>query len=512
MSEESLETGFGSETDFRELDFSCVEWPTNSSHFSLKQKIGHGAFASVWRASTAVLSIVTHSQSSDGNNDNNDIHGEPEKRLKSVECAIKVLNLDHVDSNLSEIRLEVQAMRLSSHPNVLSCFAAFVHSTDLWLVTQLMRKGSSLHCLQGARRRAAARFQERTTSTTPSVTVPIKMEQHILYIMHETLLGLQYIHEHNGQIHRDIKAGNILIDHNGEVRIADFGVSGWLVNAGTQQEKAKTFVGTPCWMAPEVMEQINGYDYKADIWSLGITTMELAKGYAPYAKYPPMKVLILTIQEDPPTLDTYDEEDCDEIDDWLECYDDEEFSMSFRSFVDACLQKNPVKRPTTSDLLKSKPLSDYKDLAYRERRRRAIVEEVCNLVDDVGSTDVAAVGPDVESLGSNGTDRKLPGHSPVSIFFSKEENNRPAGTTWVFADGSQVLSSSATNIASVDDVLDEIDQFGLQTGGEHYNRGVGSQQHQQNEISVVASQTQSTANQQLDEEGDDLNADRKSVV
>ena len=135
--------------------------------------------------------------------------------------------------------------------------------------------------------------------------------------------------------------------------------------------------------APEVMEQMNGYDYKADIWSLGITAMELAKGYAPYAKYPPMKVLILTIQEDPPTLDTYDEEDCDDIDDWLECYDDEEFSKSFRSFVDACLQKDPAKRPTTSDLLQSKPLSDYKDLEYRERRRSAIVEEVCNLVDDV---------------------------------------------------------------------------------------------------------------------------------
>eukprot|EP00535_Pseudo-nitzschia_heimii_P000314 CAMPEP_0197185112 /NCGR_PEP_ID=MMETSP1423-20130617/11177_1 /TAXON_ID=476441 /ORGANISM="Pseudo-nitzschia heimii, Strain UNC1101" /LENGTH=511 /DNA_ID=CAMNT_0042636081 /DNA_START=149 /DNA_END=1684 /DNA_ORIENTATION=+ len=486
----SSENDSGSDS---ELDYSSVEWPTDPSQFSLKTKIGHGAFAKVWRASTT---ISMHCKSNDDNENNEEIHEEAERRLVSMECAIKVLNLDHVDSNLDEIRLEVQAMRLSSHPNVLSCFATFVHSRDLWLVTQLMRKGSSLHCLQRARRRAAASCNEGT-HVDGSTGVPIKMENHILYIMHETLLGLQYIHEHNGQIHRDIKAGNILIDSNGDVRIADFGVSGWLVNEGTQQEKAKTFVGTPCWMAPEVMEQINGYDYKADIWSLGITAMELAKGYAPYAKFPPMKVLILTIQEDPPSLDTYDEDDSDEIDDWLEYYDDEVFSNSFRSFVDACLRKDPAKRPTTSDLLQCKPISDYEDPVYRGKRRRAIVDEVCNLVDDVGSSE-----PEVE--GSNDTDRNLPGHSPVSIIFSKEEENRPAGTTWVFADGSQLLSSSATNIASVDDVLDEIDQFGLQTGGEHYSRAETFQQHQQN---TLPSQNQSTAiQQQEDEEGDDLNA------
>jgi serine/threonine-protein kinase OSR1/STK39 len=211
------------------LSTVVVEWPTDSTQYHLTGKIGQGAFASVWRATTSVtFSSAAACAIADGDSDNN-------KEQKQQECAIKVLNLDHVDSNLSEIRLEVQAMRLSSHPNVLSCFTTFVQSTDLWLVTQLMRKGSSLHCIQGARRKL--RKENKT----------IRMEDHILYIMHQTLLGLEYIHE-NGQIHRDIKAGNILLDSNGDVRIADFGVSGWLVNAGTQQEKAMTFVGTPCWM------------------------------------------------------------------------------------------------------------------------------------------------------------------------------------------------------------------------------------------------------------------------
>jgi serine/threonine-protein kinase OSR1/STK39 len=191
-----------------------VEWPTDPASYEFTGRIGQGAFATVWRAKT------------------------PDAR----ECAVKVLNLDHVDTNLAEIRLEVQAMRLSSHPNVLTCYTAFVNDMNLWLLTPLMSKGSSLHCLQTARRA----LQQRNEKP--------RMEDHILYIIRETLLGLQYIHN-NGQIHRDIKAGNILLDGNGDVRIADFGVSGWLVQGGRQHEKAKTFVGTPCWMAPEVRTQ-----------------------------------------------------------------------------------------------------------------------------------------------------------------------------------------------------------------------------------------------------------------
>ncbi|CAB9508809.1 Mitogen-activated protein kinase HOG1 (Fragment) [Seminavis robusta] len=396
------------------------EWPTDASHYALIGKIGQGAFASVWGART--------------------------KEESSRDCAVKVLNLDHVDSNLAEIRLEVQAMRLSSHPNVLACHTAFVQKTDLWLVTQIMRKGSSLHSLQSARRR----YRDENKGC--------RMEDHILYIFHETLLGLKYIHD-NGQIHRDIKAGNILLDGNGDVRIADFGVSGWLEQAGSKQDRAKTFVGTPCWMAPEVMEQIHGYDYRADIWSLGITALELAKGYAPYAKYPPMKVLILTIQEDPPNLDSYDEED--EGDDALDqLVVDEEWSSSFRSLVDTCLQKNPARRPTTQELLQSKHLNSLNDEAKRDKRREAIRKEVCDLVQDVGT----------ESAESNSANQ-LPGNTPVSIVLSQQDESRPQGTTWVFADGSQVLASSTNNAATVDDVMNDLDQFGMQTGGEHYARG-----------------------------------------
>ena len=209
-----------------------------------------------------------------------------------------------------------------------------------------------------------------------------------------------------------------------------------------------------------VMEQVNGYDTKADIWSLGITALELAKGYAPYARYPPMKVLILTIQEDPPNLDTYDQlEMGEQSDDELE--GGEQFSRAFSSFIESCLQKNPSRRPACDVLLSSKVLSPLNDEATHARRRALLQQEVCDVCPDVGSTNNNAQ-----------SQQQQPGNVPISILLGSAKDRQP-GTSWVFPDGSQIFASSVTNAASSDEVMAQLEEFAALTGGEHYTREGG---------------------------------------
>ncbi|XP_042418216.1 serine/threonine-protein kinase OSR1-like isoform X2 [Zingiber officinale] len=292
------------------------KYPIRVEDYQLLEVVGQGASASVYRARCVSLDKVV---------------------------AIKIVDFEKHNSDLNNICREAQTMILIDHPNVLKAHCSFVNDHNLWVVMPYMEGGSCLHIMKSAYPNG---FNENIIAT----------------VLREVLKGLEYLHNH-GHIHRDVKAGNILVDARGAVKLGDFGVSACLFDSGDRQRSRNTFVGTPCWMAPEVMEQLHGYDFKADIWSFGITALELAHGHAPFSKYPPIKVLLMTLQNAPPGLD-YET--------------DKKFSKSFKDMISMCLIKDPSKRPSAHKLLKQPFFKQARSQDYIVRK---ILDGLPTLVD-----------------------------------------------------------------------------------------------------------------------------------
>ena len=208
--------------------------------------------------------------------------------------------------DMDDIRQEIRTLASLKNEFVIEYFASFVRKESLWIVMEYCAGGS---CLDRMKRCGV--FNEKA----------------VAFIMRQTLHGLSYLHG-LGRIHRDIKSANILLTDDGNVKLADFGVSGQIT---ATISKKNTFVGTPYWMAPEVIVRSN-YNTKADIWSLGITAWELIHGLPPKANIHPMKVLMMIPREEPPRLPST-------------------YSAFFCDFVAKCLEKKQNHRPSAQDML-----------------------------------------------------------------------------------------------------------------------------------------------------------------
>ncbi|MDP2438812.1 MAG: protein kinase [archaeon] len=256
--------------------------------FELQSRLGKGSYGSVYRAQ-----CLRDGLTGDG---------------ASI-IAIKVISVDDEEA-LEDVRKEVSILASCNHPNIVSYYGSFLNKEDLWLAMAYCGGGSVADLIHLS-------------------NSPLK-ELHISFIMREVLRGLAYLHGIH-KIHRDIKGGNILLTEHGGVKLADFGVSASLFNTFS---KRNTFVGTPYWMAPEVIQE-DTYDGRADIWSAGITAIEMAEMLPPYSNVHPMRVLFMIPPSPPPALS-----------------DKTGWSPNFHSFLQCALVKSKDRRPDAEMLLK----------------------------------------------------------------------------------------------------------------------------------------------------------------
>uniref|UniRef100_A0A8C8GES5 non-specific serine/threonine protein kinase n=1 Tax=Oncorhynchus tshawytscha TaxID=74940 RepID=A0A8C8GES5_ONCTS len=268
-------------------------------------------------------------------------------------AAIKVM--DVTEEEEEEIKAEINMLKkYSHHRNIATYYGAFVkksppgHDDQLWLVMEFCGAGSVTDLVKNTKGNSLK-------------------EDWIAYICREILRGLSHLHQHK-VIHRDIKGQNVLLTENAEVKLVDFGVSAQLDRTVGRRN---TFIGTPYWMAPEVIacdeNPDSTYDYRSDIWSLGITAIETAEGAPPLCDMHPMRALFLIPRNPPPKLKS------------------KKWSKKFIDFIEGCLVKTYTSRPTTEQLLKHSFIRDQpterqvriqlKDHIDRTRKKRGEKEE-----------------------------------------------------------------------------------------------------------------------------------------
>jgi len=262
--------------------------------FQLIQPLGKGAFGTVYQA------LDTR-------------NGEV--------VALKIMPLEG-DEEVTSLEQEVAIMKRCKCQYIVNFLGAWLKEEYIWIAMEYCGGGGVLDIMRALK-----------------ITLT---EEQCCVVIRETLLALKYVHKQQ-LIHRDIKAGNILINHKGQCKLADFGVS---YICDKTMDKAKTILGTPYWMAPEVVKD-DKYDSKADIWSLGITAIEMACGKPPYSNEPGMNVLLQLPKRPPPTLPD------DVVDD---------FSDDFKDFIASCLVKNYRARPSAVELLEHKWIKKGKTL------------------------------------------------------------------------------------------------------------------------------------------------------
>ncbi|XP_046871081.1 mitogen-activated protein kinase kinase kinase kinase 4 isoform X4 [Hypomesus transpacificus] len=254
-------------------------------------------------------------------------------------AAIKVMDVTEEEED--EIKLEINMLRsYSHHRNIATYYGAFVRKSpagqddQLWLVMEYCGAGS-------------------VTDLVKKTKGNSLKEDWIAYICREVLRGLLHLHSHH-VIHRDIKGQNVLLTENAEVKLVDFGVSAQLDRTIGRRN---TFIGTPYWMAPEVIacdeNADSTYDYRSDLWSLGITALEMAEGAPPLCDMHPMRALFLIPRNPPPKLKS------------------KKWSKRFLSFVESCLVKSHLQRPTTEALLRHSFIRDLPN----ERQLRTLLQD-----------------------------------------------------------------------------------------------------------------------------------------